>query len=33
MNNFSYSRPATLKEASALLGKEHGRIAVLVVFI
>lgn len=29
MKNFSYSRPATVKEASALLGKEHGRVAVL----
>ena len=29
MDNFSYSRPATLKEATAQLGKEHGRIALL----
>ena len=29
MDNFSYSRPATLKEATAQLGKEHGKIALL----
>lgn len=29
MNNFSYSRPASLKDASAQLGKEHGKIALL----
>jgi len=29
MDNFSYSRPATLKEATAQLGKQHGRIALL----
>lgn len=29
MDNFSYSRPATLKDATAQLGKEHGRIALL----
>ena len=29
MDNFSYSRPATLKEATAQLGREHGRIALL----
>ena len=29
MDNFSYSRPATLKDASALLGKERGKIALL----
>lgn len=29
MNNFNYSRPATLKEATAQLGKEHGKVALL----
>ena len=29
MDNFSYSRPATLKEATAQLGKERGKIALL----
>lgn len=29
MDNFSYSRPATLKAAAAQLGKEHGRIALI----
>ncbi len=29
MDNFSYSRPATLKEATAQLGKEHGKIAIM----
>src|SRR4051812_48374821 len=29
MDNFSYSRPSTLKEAVSQLGKEHGRIAIL----
>jgi xanthine dehydrogenase YagS FAD-binding subunit len=29
MDNFSYSRPATLKDATALLGKERGKIALL----
>jgi xanthine dehydrogenase YagS FAD-binding subunit len=29
VKNFSYSRPATLKEASAQLGKEHGKVALL----
>lgn len=29
MDNFSYSRPATLKDAAAQLGKEHGKIAIL----
>ena len=29
MDNFSYSRPATLREATAQLGKERGRIALL----
>ena len=29
MDNFSYSRPATLKEATAQLGKERGKIAIL----
>lgn len=29
MNNFSYSRPASLKDASAQLGTEHGKIALL----
>ncbi|MEQ1573066.1 MAG: xanthine dehydrogenase family protein subunit M [Vicinamibacterales bacterium] len=29
MENFSYSRPATLKEATAQLGKEHGKIAIM----
>jgi len=29
MDNFSYIRPATLREATAQLGKEHGRIAVI----
>jgi len=29
MDNFSYSRPATLREATAQLGKEHGKIALL----
>lgn len=29
MDNFSYSRPLTLREATAQLGKERGRIALL----
>ena len=29
MDNFSYSRPVTLREATAQLGKEHGKIALL----
>jgi xanthine dehydrogenase YagS FAD-binding subunit len=29
VKNFSYSRPATVKEASAQLGKEHGKVALL----
>ena len=29
MDNFSYSRPATLKDAAAQLGREHGRIMLL----
>jgi xanthine dehydrogenase YagS FAD-binding subunit len=29
VNNFSYSRPATLKEASGQLGKEQGKIVLL----
>jgi len=29
MNNFSYSRPSTLKEAAAQLGREHGKVALL----
>ena len=29
MDNFSYSRPATLKDATAQFGKEHGKIALL----
>ena len=29
MKNFSYSRPATLREAAGQLGKEHGTVAVL----
>jgi carbon-monoxide dehydrogenase medium subunit len=29
MKNFTYSRPATLKDAAALLGNEHGKISVL----
>jgi xanthine dehydrogenase YagS FAD-binding subunit len=29
VKNFSYSRPATLREASAQLGKEHGKVALL----
>jgi len=29
MDNFSYSRPATLKDAANQLGKEHGKIAVI----
>jgi xanthine dehydrogenase YagS FAD-binding subunit len=29
MDNFSYSRPATLREATAQLGQERGRIALL----
>lgn len=29
MKNFAYSRPATLKEASALLGNERGKVALL----
>ena len=29
MDNFSYSRPATLREATAQLGKERGRITLL----
>ena len=29
MENFSYSRPATLKEATAQLGKEFGKVAVM----
>ena len=29
MKNFSYSRPATLREASAQLGKEHDKVALL----
>jgi xanthine dehydrogenase YagS FAD-binding subunit len=29
MENFSYSRPATLRDATAQLGKEHGRVAIL----
>ena len=29
MDNFSYSRPATLRDATAQLGKEHGRVAVI----
>ena len=29
MDNFSYIRPATLKEAASQLGKEHGRIAII----
>ena len=29
MDNFSYSRPATLREAAAQLGKEHGKIALI----
>jgi xanthine dehydrogenase YagS FAD-binding subunit len=29
MDNFSYSRPATLKDAANQLGKEHGKIVVI----
>jgi xanthine dehydrogenase YagS FAD-binding subunit len=29
MDNFYYNRPATLKEAASLLGKEHGKIMLL----
>ena len=29
MNNFSYSRPSTLREAATQLGKEHGKIVLL----
>jgi xanthine dehydrogenase YagS FAD-binding subunit len=29
MENFSYSRPATLRDATAQLGKDHGRVAIL----
>ena len=29
MENFSYSRPASLREARTELGKEHGRVALL----
>lgn len=29
MKNFSFSRPATLREASQQLGREHGKVAVL----
>jgi len=29
MDNFSYSRPATLSDAANQLGKEHGKIAVI----
>jgi xanthine dehydrogenase YagS FAD-binding subunit len=29
MDNFSYSRPKTLKEAASQLGKEHGKIALI----
>jgi xanthine dehydrogenase YagS FAD-binding subunit len=29
MDNFNYSRPATVKEAASLLGKEHGKIMLL----
>jgi xanthine dehydrogenase YagS FAD-binding subunit len=29
MDNFSYSRPSSLKEAAALLGRERGKIVVL----
>jgi xanthine dehydrogenase YagS FAD-binding subunit len=29
VDNFSYSRPATLKDASALLGKERGKVALI----
>ena len=29
MKNFSYSRPATLRDAAAQLGKEHGKVALL----
>ncbi|NOT28561.1 MAG: xanthine dehydrogenase family protein subunit M [Acidobacteria bacterium] len=29
MENFSYSRPATLRDATAQLGKEHGRVAII----
>jgi xanthine dehydrogenase YagS FAD-binding subunit len=29
MDNFSYSRPKTLREAGAQLGKEHGKIALI----
>ncbi|MGE3840342.1 MAG: xanthine dehydrogenase family protein subunit M [Vicinamibacterales bacterium] len=29
MDNFSYSRPTSVKEAAALLGKEHGKVAVM----
>ena len=29
MDNFSYIRPATLREAAAQLGKEHGQVAVI----
>ena len=29
VKNFGYSRPSTLREASALLGNEHGKVALL----
>jgi len=29
MDNFSYSRPRTLKDAASQLGKEHGKIALI----
>ena len=29
MENFSYSRPATLKDAAAQLGKDHGKVVLL----
>src|SRR5437762_1485499 len=29
MDNFSYSRPATLRDAANQLGKEHGKIALI----
>ena len=29
MDNFSYSRPATLRDATAQLGKERGKVALI----
>ena len=29
MDNFRYTRPATLRDAAAQLGREHGKIAII----